>query len=150
MSKRKSSNLRIIPLGGLREVGKNITVVEYRNDIIIIDCGLTFPDDEMLGIDIVIPDFKYLEENKHKIRGLFVTHGHEDHIGAIPYLLKKLDVPIYGTRLTLGLLENKLKNIDCQNIIFVWFMQDRGLMRDALLLNLFVHPIVFPIPVCLP
>lgn len=109
MQNRKTQNLKIIPLGGVREIGKNITVVEYKNEIIIIDCGLTFPDDEMLGIDIVIPDFKYLVDNKEKIKGLFITHGHEDHIGGIPYLLKKIDIPVYGTKLTVGLLENKLK-----------------------------------------
>ena len=108
--KMKNSNkVKIIPLGGMREIGKNIDVIEYRDDIIIIDCGLTFPEEEQLGIDIVIPDFQYLVENKHRIKALVLTHGHEDHIGAIPYLLKKIKVPIYGTALTIGLLENKLK-----------------------------------------
>ena len=104
-----TNKVKIIPLGGLHEIGKNLTVVEYRDDIIIIDCGMTFPEDEMLGIDVVIPDVTYLENNKHKIRGLVLTHGHEDHIGAIPYVLRKLDLDIYGTGLTIGLLENKLK-----------------------------------------
>ena len=106
---KNTNKVKIIPLGGLHEIGKNLTVVEYRDDIIIIDCGMTFPEDEMLGIDVVIPDVTYLENNKHKIKGLVLTHGHEDHIGAIPYVLRKLDLDIYGTGLTIGLLENKLK-----------------------------------------
>lgn len=106
---RNSNKLKIIPLGGMREIGKNLTVIEYRDDIIVVDCGMTFPKDEMLGIDIVIPDVTYLVKNKHKIRGLVLTHGHEDHIGAIPYVLQKVNMDIYGTALTIGLLENKLK-----------------------------------------
>jgi len=107
--KKEGSPVRLIPLGGLNEIGKNMTVLEYENDIIIIDCGMSFPDDEMFGIDIVIPDFSYLIKNREKIRGMVITHGHEDHIGAIPYLVNEIDLPIYGTRLTLGLVENKLK-----------------------------------------
>lgn len=107
--KNNGGILKVIPLGGLHEIGKNITVLEYGDDLIIIDCGLSFPEEEMFGIDIVIPDFTYLEKNRDKIRGLVLTHGHEDHIGAIPYLLKKFKLPVYGTRLTLGIVENKLK-----------------------------------------
>jgi ribonuclease J len=107
--KQGDGQLKLIPLGGLNEIGKNITVLEYKNDMVIIDCGMSFPDDEMYGIDIVLPDFSYLIKNAEKIRGVFLTHGHEDHIGAIPYLLKEIRVPVYGTRLTLGLVENKLK-----------------------------------------
>jgi len=103
------SKLRIIPLGGLEEVGKNITAIEYGNDIMIVDCGVGFPDDDMPGVDLVVPDFSYLESNRDKIRGLVLTHGHEDHIGSIPYLLSSVNVPVYGTRLTLKIVENKLK-----------------------------------------
>lgn len=105
----KKENLKIIPLGGIQEIGKNITVFEYGNDIVLVDCGVAFPEDDMLGIDLVIPDFTYLVRNKEKIRGLVITHGHEDHIGSIPYLLKELNVPIYATKLTVGLINNKLE-----------------------------------------
>ncbi len=105
----KNKTVKIIPLGGLGEIGKNITLYEYDGDMILVDCGMTFPDEETPGIDTVIPDFTYVLENKDKIKGLVVTHGHEDHIGAIPYLLKNFNVPIYATRLTIGLISGKLK-----------------------------------------
>ncbi|MCI5800929.1 MAG: ribonuclease J [Oscillospiraceae bacterium] len=105
----RKTPVKIISLGGLGEIGKNITVYECQNDILLVDCGVAFPDEEMLGVDLVIPDFTYLERNRDKIRGIVLTHGHEDHIGALPYLLKTINIPVYGTRLTLGLVEGKLK-----------------------------------------
>lgn len=105
----KKSKLKIIPLGGLEEIGKNMTVFEYKEDIIVLDCGVAFPDEDMYGIDLVIPDMSYLIKNKARIKGIVLTHGHEDHIGAIPYFLKEINVPIYGTALTLGILSRKLK-----------------------------------------
>lgn len=101
--------LKVIPLGGMGEIGKNITAIEYNEDIIVIDCGLAFPDEEMYGVDLIIPDIAYLINNREKVRGLLLTHGHEDHIGAIPYILKQLKMPVYGTKLTIGLVKTKLE-----------------------------------------
>ncbi len=105
----RKTPVKIIPLGGLGEIGKNMTVYECGNDMFIVDCGLAFPDDEMLGVDIVLPDYTYIEKNLDKLRGVVITHGHEDHIGGLPYFLKRFNVPVYGTRLTVGLIEGKLK-----------------------------------------
>ena len=107
--RRPSSKLKIIPLGGLEQIGMNITAFEYEDSIVVVDCGLSFPEDDMLGIDLVIPDVTYLKENISKVKGFVITHGHEDHIGALPYILKDVNVPIYSTKLTLGLISNKLK-----------------------------------------
>lgn len=120
-NRQKRTPVRIIPLGGLNEIGKNMTVFECCNDMFILDCGLAFPDMDMPGVDIVIPDFTYVEGNKDKIRGIVITHGHEDHIGGLAYLLKKINVPIYGTRMTLGLIEGKL--------------EEHGLLKQAKLIE---------------
>ncbi len=109
MKGNSESNLKIIPLGGLEQIGMNITAFEYEDSIVVVDCGLSFPEDDMLGIDLVIPDITYLKENIQKVKGFVITHGHEDHIGALPYVLKEINVPIYATKLTIGLIENKLK-----------------------------------------
>lgn len=109
MIKDNKTKLKVIPLGGLGEIGKNITAIEYDNEIIIIDCGIAFPDAEMYGIDLLIPDITYLLNNREKVKGIMLTHGHEDHIGALPYVLRELNVPVYGTKLTLGLLKSKLE-----------------------------------------
>lgn len=104
-----SEKVKVIPLGGLGTIGKNITVIEYKNDIVVIDCGMGFPDEQMYGVDLIIPDITYLLENKDRVKGIFFTHGHEDHIGAVPYILKQMNMPLYGTRLTLGLIKSKIE-----------------------------------------
>ena len=109
MKKEKKGKLRIIPLGGLEQIGMNITAFEYEDSIVVVDCGLAFPEDDMLGIDLVIPDVTYLKDNASKVKGFVITHGHEDHIGALPYVLKEINLPVYATKLTMGIIENKLK-----------------------------------------
>ena len=115
MKGKETKNLKIIPLGGLEQIGMNITAFEYEDSIVVVDCGMAFPDDEMLGIDMVIPDISYLLDNREKVKGFVITHGHEDHIGALPYVLKQLNVPIYATKLTIGLIENKFQEHDLMN-----------------------------------
>ncbi|MBD5500196.1 MAG: ribonuclease J [Lachnospiraceae bacterium] len=114
---KKSSSLKVIPLGGLEQIGMNITAFEYEDSIIVVDCGLSFPEDDMLGIDLVIPDITYLRNNIDKVKGFMITHGHEDHIGALPYVLKEVNVPVYATRLTMGLIENKLREHSILNMV---------------------------------
>lgn len=127
MAKKKTSKLRLIPLGGLGEVGKNMLVVEHGRDILVIDAGLMFPEEEMLGIDLVLPDYSYLKKNKERVRAIILTHGHEDHVGSLPYILKEFTVPLYGTRLTLGLVRGKLEEYDLTDVDFREISPKNGL-----------------------
>lgn len=127
--KSNIDKLKVIPLGGLGEIGKNITAIEYKGEIIVIDGGLSFPDENMYGVDLLIPDISYLIENKDKVKGMFVTHGHEDHIGAIPYILKQINMPVYGTKLTIGLIENKLREHNILDICTLNSVEDKQLVQ---------------------
>jgi ribonuclease J len=127
--RKEKEKIKIIPLGGLNEIGKNLTAIEFKNDIIVIDCGLKFPDEEMLGIDIVIPDVSYLQKNIERVRGIFLTHGHEDHIGALPYVLKEMNVPVYGTKLTLGIVQTKLKEHGLLSVVDLKCIKARDIVK---------------------
>lgn len=135
----KLSNLKVIPLGGLDEIGKNMTLLEYENDIVIIDCGMTFPDADMLGVDIVIPDFTYLKENASKVRAVVLTHGHEDHIGSLPYLLKDVNVPVYGTGLTVGLVSAKLKEHGMEHLCSINRIEPGDVIKFGAFSVEFIH-----------
>ena len=135
----RSGKLKVISLGGLQEIGKNITLFEYGNDIVVIDCGMGFPDEEMPGIDLVIPDFSYLKANADKVRAILVTHGHEDHIGAIPYLLREINAPVYGTRLSLGILEGKLDEIRPPNAPDLYTVEAGDVINLGVFKAEFIH-----------
>ena len=137
--RKEKDKIRIIPLGGMNEIGKNITAIEYKNDIIVIDCGMKFPDEEMLGIDVVIPDVTYLQKNFEKIRGIFLTHGHEDHIGALPYVLKDLNVPVYGTRLTMRMVESKLKEHNLLSVVNMNTVKAKDIIKFENVSVEFIH-----------
>ncbi|MBR5262000.1 MAG: ribonuclease J, partial [Oscillospiraceae bacterium] len=134
-----ASKLKIIPLGGLGEIGKNLTVYEYGKDMIVVDCGMGFPDEDMYGIDVVIPDMTYLQENADRIRGVFITHGHEDHIGAIPYLLQKINPPIYTTKLTAGLIRIKLEEHKLDSKAKIHTVEAGGTVKAGCMSVEFIH-----------
>lgn len=127
--RKEREKVKIIPLGGINEIGKNLTAIEYKNDIVVIDCGLKFPDEEMLGIDVVIPDTSYLQKNVERVKGIFLTHGHEDHIGALPYVLKEMNVPVYGTKLTLGIVQTKLKEHNLLGVVDLKCIKPKDIIK---------------------
>jgi ribonuclease J len=129
LMKKEKDKIKIIPLGGMNEIGKNITAIEYKEEIVIIDCGLKFPDEEMFGIDLVIPDTSYLVKNIDRVKGIFLTHGHEDHIGALPYVLRDVNVPVYGTKLTLGIVETKLKEHGLLSVVELKTVAPRDIVK---------------------
>ena len=137
--KNTETGLKIIPLGGLGEIGKNMTVYEYQNDIIVVDLGSIFPSEDMPGVDLVIPDTAYLENNREKIRGYFLTHGHEDHIGAVPYVLRNLPAPLYGTRLTLALCDHKLKEHRLSGSVPLYEVEDGDIIEAGCFRVEFIH-----------
>jgi len=137
--RKEKDKIKIIPLGGMNEIGKNLTVIEYKNDIIVIDCGMKFPDEEMLGIDVVIPDVTYLQKNIEKVKGIFLTHGHEDHIGALPYILKELNVPVYGTRLTVRMVESKLKEHNLLSVVNMICVNPKDIIKLENVSVEFIH-----------
>ena len=142
--KQNNKSVKIIPLGGLEQIGMNITAFEYEDSIIVVDCGLAFPEDEMLGIDLVIPDVTYLKENADKVKGLVITHGHEDHIGAIPYIENEVNMPIYATKLTMGLIEHKLREHGNINNV------RRKIVTHGQMITLGAFPIHQPVSSCIP
>ena len=139
MNKNNNAKLRVVSLGGLQEIGKNMTAIEYGEDIIVVDCGLAFPDDDMLGIDLVIPDISYLIKNASKVRAILLTHGHEDHIGAVPYVLQQINVPIYGTRLTMGILANKLSEMPPKEIPDLYTVEAGDVISLGVFKAEFIH-----------
>lgn len=139
MNKNNNAKLRVVSLGGLQEIGKNMTAIEYGEDIIVVDCGLAFPDDDMLGIDLVIPDISYLIKNASKVRAILLTHGHEDHIGAVPYVLQQINVPVYGTRLTMGILANKLSEMPPKEIPDLYTVEAGDVISLGVFKAEFIH-----------
>lgn len=144
MNNKELNKLSIFALGGVFEIGKNMYVIQYADDIIVIDCGSKFPDESLPGIDLIVPDISYLLENQEKVRALVITHGHEDHIGGIPYILKQLNIPVYGTRLTLGLIKGKLNEHRLKGALFHEIKTDSFIeLGRSFQLSFFVQTIAF-------